>query len=380
MKATLVGCGQMGRAAAYALATDPDTTELTLVDRDHERAAELAGWLAEHSSCALRTTSGLDGSLAGRDAVATALPWAATRAVIRAAGPVPVAGITRPPTDELHCLDSAFKDSGATVLLPLGLEPGLTELLAVDVAQRLDQVEALEICCGGVPEQPREPLGYSAFFGGENDHHLPIAQREALALSSGRPVRHARFSGVETREVDGVGRLEAYHDGMAPWLGEHPVLRGVDCTQKTLRWPGFAQAVTDLARLGLLAEELVDVDGVRVPPKRVVERVLAPQVRARPGDRDLVVLEVTAHGRLAGRPATLRSTVLDIADETTGLSAMARTTGFALAGATRLLGERAVTGVGWRKPHAALSQALFQELMRALIERGVAWTPAHEIR
>lgn len=165
-----------------------------------------------------------------------------------------------------------------------------------------------------------------------------------------------------------------------PWLADHPVLRGVDCTQKTLRWPGFAQAVTDLARLGLLAEESVDVDGVRVPPKRVVERVLAPQVRARPGDRDLVVLEVTAHGRLAGRPATLRSTVLDIADEATGLSAMARTTGFALAGATRLLGERAVTGVGWRKPHGTLSQALFEQLMRALIERGVAWTPAHEIR
>lgn len=380
MKATLVGCGQMGRAAAYALATDPDTTELTLVDRDHGRAAELAGWLAGHSTCPLRVESGLDGALAGRDAVATALPWPATRTVIRAAGPVPVASITRPPTDELPSLDAEFRAVGATVLLPLGLEPGLAELLAVDVAQRLDQVEALEICCGGVPEQPREPLGYTAFFGGENEHHLPIAQREALALSGGRPVRHARFSGVETREVDGVGRLEAYHDGMAPWLADHPVLRGVDCTQKTLRWPGFAQAVTDLARLGLLAEESVDVDGVRVPPKRVVERVLAPQVRARPGDRDLVVLEVTAHGRLAGRPATLRSTVLDIADEATGLSAMARTTGFALAGATRLLGERAVTGVGWRKPHGTLSQALFEQLMRALIERGVAWTPAHEIR
>ncbi|MQS11310.1 saccharopine dehydrogenase [Streptomyces kaniharaensis] len=383
MKAALVGCGQMGRAAAYALATGPDTTELTLVDRDRERAVELAGWLAGFGGCPVRVAADPADALAGRDAVATALPWAATRAVIRTVvrtdPRVPVASITRPPTEELAGLDAWFRAAGATVLLPLGLEPGLTELLAVHVAQRLDQIEALEICCGGVPEQPREPLGYTAFFGGENDHHLPIAQREALALSGGRRVRHARFSGVETREVDGVGRLEAYHDGMAPWLGEHPLLQGVDCTQKTLRWPGFAQAVSGLARLGLLAEETVDVDGVEVPPKRVVERVLAPQVRARTGDRDLVVLEVTAHGRLAGEPTSLRSTVLDSADETTGLSAMARTTGFALAGATGLLAERSVTGAGWRKPHRTLSADQFEKLMGSLTARRVTWIPAHEI-
>jgi lysine 6-dehydrogenase len=370
----------MGRAAAFALATDSDITELTLVDRDRRRAAGLARWLAEYGACPLHVESGLEDALPGRDAVALAIPWADTRAAIRSAGVVPVAAITRPPADELACLDAEFRARSSTALLPLGLEPGLTELLAVHVAQRLDHVEALEICCGGVPERPREPLGHIAFFGGENEHHLPIAQREALALRGGRLTSYARFSGVETREVDGVGRLEAYHDGMVPWLAEHPILRGADCTQKTLRWPGFAQAVTDLARLGLLAEEAVDVDGVRVPPKRVVERVLAPQVRARPGDRDLVVLEVTAHGRLAGRPVIFRSTVLDTADEATGLSAMARTTGFALAGGTRLLGERVITGTGWLKPHRTLPTGLFEQLMGSLMERGITWIPAEEIR
>lgn len=370
----------MGRAAAFALATDPFVTELTLVDRDRGRAVELARWLAEYGTCPLHVTSGLEDALPGRDAAALAIPWADTRAAICSAGVVPVAAITRPPTDEIPGLDAEFRARNSTALLPLGLEPGLTELLAVDVAQRLDRVEALEICCGGVPERPRDPLGHVAFFGGENEHHLPIAQREALALRGGRLVRYARFSGVETREIDGVGRLEAYHDGMVPWLAEHPVLRGVDCTQKTLRWPGFAQAVTGLARLGLLAEEAVDVDGVVVPPKRVVERVLAPQVRAHPGDRDLVVLEVTAHGRLTGRPVILRSTVLATADEATGLSAMARATGFALAGATRLLADRVITGTGWRKPHCTLSTGLFEQLMRSLIDRGITWIPAEEVR
>lgn len=307
-----------------------------------------------------------------------ALPWPATGSAIRvaAAAGVPVASITRPPTDALAALDAEVRAAGGTVLLPLGLEPGLTELLAVDLAQQLDHLDSLEIYCGGVPGQPQGPLGYTAFFGGENDYHLPIAQQEALALRGGRPVRHARFSGVQTRDIEGVGRLEAYHDGMTPWLAEHPALRSADCTQKTLRWPGFARVVTELARLGLLAEKPVEVDGVRLAPKRLVERVLAPQVRARPGDQDRVVLDLTARGPLSGRPTTLRGTVLDTADSATGLSAMARTTGFTLAGATQLVAERAVTDIGWCKPHLTLSTVLFDRLMKSLIERGITWVSA----
>ncbi|MFE2141238.1 saccharopine dehydrogenase family protein [Streptomyces sp. NPDC059456] len=387
MKVALLGCGQMGRAAAYALATDPGTEELLLLDRDPGQAAALRDWLQDgggtgnRPAATVRAATGLDSALGGCEVVAMAMPWAPTGEALHAAVGAgrPVAAITRPPTAELSLLDTRIRSAGGTVLLPVGLEPGLTELLAVHLAQRLDRVHSLEIYCGGIPTEPREPIGYTAFFGGENDHHLPIAQREALALDGGRPVHHPRFSGVVTREYAGVGQLEAYHDGMAPWLGEHPALRDADCTQKTLRWPGFARVVTELARLGLLADDPVDVDGSRVIPRRLVERVLSPQVRATADDRDAVVLDLTAHGELEGRPASLRTTVVDIADEATGLSAMARTTGFTLAAATRLLAERAVTGTGWIKPHLALSQELTERVMQSLTGRGVTWLPAHEV-
>ncbi|HBF83388.1 MAG TPA: saccharopine dehydrogenase [Streptomyces sp.] len=387
MKVALVGCGQMGRAAAYALFTTAGTEELVLLDRDARRAADVCDWLSgldvsgAGPAAMVSVATDIDEALTGSDVVAMAMPWAPTESAVRAAvrAGLPVAAITRPPTSALPALEAETRAAGGTVLLPIGLEPGLTELLAVYLAQRLDTVRTLEICCGGVPAGPRRPLGYTAFFGGENDYHLPIAQRESLALRGGRPVHHPRFSGVVSRDYQGVGRLEAYHDGMAPWLGEHPALREADCTQKTLRWPGFAQAVTDLARLGLLADEPVDVDGVHVVPRRLVERVLAPQVRARPGDRDVVVLELTAHGVLDGSPAAFRTTVVDTADETTGLSAMARTTGFTLAAATELLAERAVVGTGWLKPHLALSQELTERVMRSLSARGVRWLPAHQM-
>ncbi|GAB3951067.1 saccharopine dehydrogenase family protein [Streptomyces sparsus] len=381
MRTAVLGCGQMGRAAAYALATHPGTSDLVLLDRDPAVVAELQNWLTARSTASIRTAATVDAALADRDAVAMAMPWAATESALRAAvrAGVPATAVTRPPTDRLDQLDADVRSGGGTVVLPFGLEPGLTELLAVDLAGRLDTVDSLDISCGGIPSRPLQPLNHTSFFGGENSHHLPIGQRDAFALSQGQVVTHPRFSGVEEREVEGVGRLEAYHDGMAPWLGEHPALRGVNCTQKTLRWPGFAKVVAELARLGLLAEQPVDVDGALVSPRRLVERVLAPQVRATADDRDMVVLQLTAHGLRRGRPTSLRTTVLDRADDTTGLSAMARTTGFTLAAATDLVARRAITGSGWLKPHLALSREQTEQVMRSLTARGIHWAPAHPV-
>ncbi|HET6500072.1 MAG TPA: saccharopine dehydrogenase C-terminal domain-containing protein [Amycolatopsis sp.] len=377
----LLGCGQMGRSAAYALATERDTAELTLLDRDRSRAEGVARWLAGHATCRVTVAGTIEEAVRRRDAVAMALPWAATRDCLDAAvrAGVPVASVTRPPYAELVELASRAGAGSSPVLLPIGLEPGLTELLAVHASGLLDRVDTVHIGCGGIPRRPREPWGYTAFFGGEQADHLPIAQRDALSARGGRVVAVPRFSGVETREIEDVGLLEAYHDGMVPWLPEHPAFARADCTQKTLRWPGFASRVGELARLGLLGERPVDVDGTPVIPRRLVERVVAPQVRPEPHERDLVVLDVLAHGVAAGRAATVRTRLLDAFDPDTGLSAIARTTGFTLAAATRLLAEGRLPGKGWRKPHLAVTGPLFAAVMSALTTRGVRWSAAGHV-
>ncbi|WP_229400828.1 saccharopine dehydrogenase family protein [Micromonospora okii] len=376
MRAAQFGCGKMGVGAAYALATDPATTRLTLVDRDRSRAEEAARLVAPHSACRIVVSADPEAAIAGQDVLTLALPWAATRQVVEhaASGGTPLASITRPPVDQLATLDAVARAGGAPLLLPVGLEPGLTELLAASLAERLDHTAAVEIFCGGIPREPREPIGHVTFFGGESAHHLPIAQREAYAATAGRVVTLPRFSGLEQRSFPGVGTLQAYHDGMVPWLCDHPALRAADCTQKTVRWPGFGEAVTELARLGLLAEEPVDLDGTPVTPRRLTERVLAPQLSAGPQDSDVVVLDVAARGTVAGRPAHLHVGLRDAHDPATGLSAMARTTGFTLAAAGALLAEGAVGGAGWLMPHRAIGGAARERLFRSLARRGITIT------
>jgi len=366
MRIALLGCGMMGRGAAYGLAGNPAVRQLVLLDRDRFRADRLARWIATCFPTEVTVDTDPVSAVDGSDAVAMAMPWDATRTAIPVAlsAGVPVASITRPRYTELAGLHAEAVRWRGRLLLPLGLEPGLTEV---------------DIRCGGVPRVPRGPLGYTAHFGGGL---LPIGQREALTLRAGRPVAVPRFSGVETTWVDDLGQFEAYHDGMVPWLADHPALRGIDATQKTLRWPGFAPAITGLARLGLLDDRPVDVDGVRVAPRRVVERVLASTVAPRSdgddGD-DLVVLDLAARGVVDGRPATVRTTLIDSSDPDAPLSAMARTTGFALAAGTVLLADGTLTGSGWLKPHLAVTGLAFTRLMGELTRRGVAWRPATEL-
>lgn len=181
-----------------------------------------------------------------------------------------------------------------------GLEPGLTEILARRLAERLDRVDELHIRCGGLPERPTPPLGYKIVFGGRE---LPLRESPALAPEDGRVVTVPRYSGVEPVTFPGLGELEAWHEGFATPLLEIPALQGLRLgTQKTLRWPGYAAKAIVLRELGLLAETPVIVDGASVVPKRLLDAVLYPHVRLEPGDRDLALLRVQAVGERAGRP------------------------------------------------------------------------------
>jgi lysine 6-dehydrogenase len=369
VKITLVGCGMMGRSTAYALAQAEDAVDLTLVDADDQRAADMAGWVTELGAPA-RASSDLEAALDTADAIGLAVPWPAARQIVEEAvnRGKPVTSIARPHYDELPDLVAVTEPAQVPVLLPVGLEPGLTEILAIYLAGKLDQVREVRTYCGGVPCEPRGPLGYTILFGGDT---LPILQGDVYAARAGRLVKMPRFSGVEEIFIEGVGMMEAHYDGMVPWLTEHPLLRDADCTQKTLRWPGFADRVQLFAAAGLLDTQPIDVDGVTVAPKRVLDRCLAPLVAPRPGDRDVSVLNISVQGLLSGRQATARALVVDYTDPVTGLSAMARLTGFTLAACTRMLASGSVSQTGWAQPHLALGPALVEQLLDQLRQHGI---------
>jgi lysine 6-dehydrogenase len=369
VKITLIGCGMMGRSTAYALAHAEEAVDLTLLDADDQRAANMASWVTELGAQA-RASADLEDALGTADAVSLAVPWPVALQVLEQAVKrgTPVASIARPRTDDIPRLVEVAKPAQVPLLLPVGLEPGLTEILTIYLAGKLDHVREVRGYCGCVPRQPRGPLGYAILFGGDE---LPILQHDVYIAKAGRLMTVPRFSGVEEIFIDGVGMLEAHYDGMVPWLTEHPLLRDADCSQKTLRWPGFADRIHLLAEAGLLDQRPLDVDGVSVVPKRVLDRCLAPWVAPRPGDRDVGILDIGVQGLLGGRQTTAQALVVDYSDPMPSLSAMARLTGLTLAICTKMLASGSVPGAGWAQPHLALSPAQVEQLLDELRQHGI---------
>jgi lysine 6-dehydrogenase len=368
----------MGSAAAFDLAGDPAIDELLLVDRELDRLRPLLTRLrdggradVETAVADLERSDELAPLLASVDVAAAAAPWRPTLAALHAATArrLPFASIARPDYGDLDLLRGLAERSGTPILLPFGLEPGLTEILARQTAEQLDRVDEISVRCGGIPARPRPPLGYLTVFGGDR---LPLGLRAAFEIRNGELGAVPRFSGVEEVDVEGIGTLEAFHDGLPPWIEDDPVLGSVPkLTQKTLRWPGFAATVTRLGELGLLGESAVTVDGVEVVPKRVVDAVLGPLVARRDDEEDIVVLLVQAIGERAGVRARSCASLLVRADSEAGLTAMAVTTGVVLAAGVRLLASAAFENGGWLEPQRAVTGARFEWLRNELLQRRV---------
>ncbi|MCJ7621131.1 MAG: hypothetical protein MUP64_13040, partial [Anaerolineae bacterium] len=316
--------------------------------------------------------------LANFDAIVGALPWGAVVPGIRAAvaAGTPLVDLARPVETELADLKRGVEAAGRLVILGCGVEPGLTEILARHLAEKLDQVDELHIKCGGIPEKPTPPLGYKIVFGGRK---LPLREEDAHIVENGELKLVPRYSGVERVWFPGVGDCEAWHEGFMPWLMDLEALKGLKVgTQKTIRWPGYAAKVTVLRELGLLSEEPVEVDGVLVAPKRLVDAVLYPRVRLEEGERDITLFRVEAIGKKDGIPRRHKMEMADRYDETLGFTSMARTTAFTGAIVARMIARGELRAKGLLTPEQVITGPLLDRLLAELAAVNVGFEETTE--
>ena len=301
-------------------------------------------------------------------------PQMGIRAALRAG--VPLADLSWPADSEVDALRKEAESAGVLVLLGCGVEPGLTEIMAQHLAEKLDRVDELHIQCGGIPETPAPPLGYKIVFGGRQ---LPLREADAPVVEGGQLTRVPRYSGVETTTYPGVGACEAWHEGFMPWLLDLEALKSLQTgTQKTVRWPGFAAKATFLRELGLLSLDPVEVEGVSVAPKKLLDAVLYPLVKLEEDERDITCFRVEVLGERKGRPCRYRVEMVDRYDEALGFTSMARTTAFTGAIVARMLARGDIQGQGLQTPEKFLTGALFDRLVRELAGAGVRFAVTKE--
>ncbi len=375
MKFLILGGGTQGSAAAYDLLRDDAVEEVVMADA---RSGQVHRALRPHLGGRLRTRV-LDAesegdvreAMAGTTGVLCALPYYFNYAMARLAVEsglhyTDLGGNTEIVLQQ-RSLDSAARAKGVSLVPDTGLAPGIVNVLAQAGIDELDETDSVRMWVGGLPRSPKPPLHYQIVYSLEGvlDYYVT----PAVVLAEGWRTQVEALSGMEEVAFpEPVGRLEAFYTagGISTmprrYEGRIPVME-----YKTLRYPGHAAIMRAVRDLGLLDEEAVDFGGARISPRKFFIDRVTPRLTNDRGD-DMVVARVEVAGRRRGRDVRIRYDVVDYYDDATGLTAMARTTGFSLSITALLqaMGETAGTGTG--TPDEAIPPARFLE---ELANRGI---------
>jgi saccharopine dehydrogenase-like NADP-dependent oxidoreductase len=368
----VLGCGRVGRAMVRDLAAD-DGWQVTAVDVSHDSLDELA----ERQNIAWQRADLADPDVVadvvgGHDLVVGAVPgpmgFATLRAVIDAG--VDVVDISFFEEDPAPLRDLAVA-RGVTAVMDCGVAPGFSNLALGHAQLTLDRVDRFVCYVGGLPEVRRWPYEYSAVFSPID----VIAEytRPARLVEQGRVVVREALSEIEPLDVPGVGTLEAFNsDGLRTLLEVDGI---PDMKEKTLRYPGHADRMRTLRETGYFSDQPVEIGGVSVRPIDLTARLLFPVWQLPHGEGDLTVMRIEIEGELAGRAVRRTWDLLDRFDADSGVTSMARTTGYTCTATVRAL----AAGL-YRKPGLVPPEVLgrvpgiYDFIVDRLAERGVLFT------
>jgi saccharopine dehydrogenase-like NADP-dependent oxidoreductase len=199
--------------------------------------------------------------------------------------------------------------------------------------------------------------------------------RPARYIENGVLVTREALSDCEYVEFDGVGTLESFNtDGLRSMLYTLPHIR--DMKEKTLRYPGHVEFIKALRESGFFSTQKIQVKDVEISPLEVTGLILINEWKLAEGEPEFTVMRITIKGtdKTTGREQTV---VYDLYDEyhpATGITSMARTTGYTATAAANLLLNGLFADKGVFPPElVGKKAACFEFVIQYLSERRVKY-------
>lgn len=370
MKIAVLGSGMQGTACAYDLAQNPQVTEVAVADVDLAKAQASAQRINKPNVVAkavnVQEHAELVSFLTPYDVVVSAVPYffnyGVTQACIESKTHMIDMGGNTDLVLKQRGLDAEAKAAGVTILPDGGLAPGMANIIAVHGIQQMDQVDAVHIRVGGLPQHPKPPLNYQLFF----SIHGLINEYVGKSVV----VRDGKIEEVDTlTEVEPLhfrepfGTLEAFHTlggiSTLPWTYEGKV-KTMD--YKTIRYPGHCAQIKMMNDIGLFSEAPVAVKGGTVSPRDVFGAVVTPRLTFE-DNHDVVLVRVTVCGEKAGESIQLTYEIIDYYDEATGYTAMMRTTAFPVSIIAQMMGDGTISERGVLPLEEAVPTRPFMEAL-----------------
>ena len=334
MKILVLGAGRMGHGAVFDLAhNSPDVEHITVADVDLTKTEAVAAAVGtsriEARQADASNYSDVVELMRGHDSVISCVNYwyneSLSRAAVESRANFCDLGGNNYVVDEQLAMDAEAKAAGINIIPDCGLAPGMVSILAMHGAKQFDSVDEIHIRVGGLPQDPQPPLNYQLVFSVEGLINEYV--ETARVIRDGIITELESMTETEQLEFDGFPPLEAFQtSGGTSTLPDTFFGKIRELDYKTIRYSGHCEKFKTMIDLGLCSSDEIVVDFQKVTPRKVFGALLQKHLPADCPDHVLVRLDFV--GKKTGESKKLRYDFVDKLDESTGLSAMMRTTAF----------------------------------------------------
>ena len=375
MRVSLLGCGLIGYAIAYAFAEDNlSNIEFNLYDsstKNLRRCMSLPLNITQAERADLSAEDILKRILKKSDLIIEALPGNLGFKVMRLASELCVntVSVSYTPENPL-ALHEKFKKCKSILIPDAGFAPGISNILVGHASTLLDSLEDVRIYVGGLPEKPIGPLKYVITWSVDDliDEYL----RKARIIKDYKIVYLDPLESIEIVEIPKFGVFEAFYtDGLRTML--YSMAGKIrNAFEKTLRYPGHIEGMKLLRELGLMDEEPLNIEGHEVIPRRFFSEILKRKLLL-PNVRDIAILFLSISGSKYTSKIKLQYLVWSEYDASRGLSAMSKITGFTTYSIARVVmnySNRLNYGV-IPPEYLGMDDAIYKYIVNELLRKGI---------
>ena len=334
MNILVLGAGRMGYGAAFDLIQNsPDVQSVTIADFHLEKGREAAAQVGTDRITARQIDAGVYAAVVelfrGHASVISCVNYwyneSLSKAAIETGANFCDLGGNNYIVDAQLALDAEARSAGISIIPDCGLAPGMVSILAIHGAAKFDHLDEIHIRVGGLPQDPQPPLDYQLVFSVEGLINEYV--ETARVIRDSRITEVPSMTELESLSFDGFPELEAFQtSGGTSTLPDSFLGKIRELDYKTIRYAGHCDKFKTMIDLGLCSSEEIVADFQNVKPRKVFGELLQQHLPADGPDYVLVRLEFV--GEKEGSTSRLRYDIVDRQDETTGLSAMMRTTAF----------------------------------------------------
>jgi len=240
----VVGAGRVGRTILHMLSREAEY-QVELCDARPEAAAEVAAEVPGATAFAgdVSSKSELLRALKGKDAVVSAAPFVANPPIAEAAAETGVNyfDLTEDVKVTQFVKELADSTSGVAFCPQCGVAPGFISLAGTHIIKQFDEVHALTLRVGALPDQPNNRLKYNLTWSTEglvNEYIHPCE-----ALRNGEVTMVAPLEGKEEVVIDGVPYEAFTTSGGVGTLCHTYAGRIRRLDYKTMRYPGHLELI-----------------------------------------------------------------------------------------------------------------------------------------